>query len=129
MSEECPNDQVRLLIVDGHAYAYRAFFAIRKLNAPDGRATNAIYGFIKMLARERSRARPTHILVIWDGGLAAERMNLLPEYKAHRAEMPSDLEEQLDQIVAYLHAANIASLMKEGCEADDLIATLARQAA
>ena len=118
----------RLLIVDGHAYAYRAFFAIRSLSSPTGQATNAIYGFIRMLGKILERVRPTHVLVIWDGGLAAERMALLPEYKAQRAEMPADLRPQLDQIVAYLGAANVFSYCKESCEADDCIASMTRQA-
>src|SRR5687768_1308748 len=96
----------RLLIIDGHAYAYRAFYAIRELMAPDGFPTNAIYGFIKMLAKIHSWLRPTHQVVIWDGGLASERMAALPEYKATRKPMPSDLEKQLDGIAEYLRGAN-----------------------
>jgi DNA polymerase-1 len=57
-----------LLLVDGHAYAYRAFHAIRRLNGPDGRPTNAIFGFIKMLGRLRATVAPSHVAVIWDGG-------------------------------------------------------------
>jgi DNA polymerase I len=118
----------RLLIVDGHAFAYRAFFAIRSLSAPDGSATNAIYGFIRMLGRMQAKVRPSHLVVVWDGGLALERTTLHPEYKAQRPEMPRSLEQQLDQIVAYLCAANIFSLMHAGCEADDCIAALTRLA-
>lgn len=118
----------RFLIVDGHAYAYRAFYAIRELRSPAGEATNAIYGFIKMLAKLREKLAPTHLAVVWDGGLAAERKALLPEYKAQRPEMPTDLATQLDQMVDYLRAAGIASLCEDGVEADDRIATLACQA-
>jgi DNA polymerase I len=118
----------RLLIVDGHAYAYRAFYAIRSLSSPSGSATNAIYGFIRMLAKIRARLQPTHVAVVWDGGLAAERMTLLPAYKAQRPEMPSALEEQLDQIVEFLRAAGVFSFMKQAAEADDCIAAIARQA-
>lgn len=118
----------RLLIVDGHAYAYRAFFAIRSLSGPDGRATNAIYGFIKMLAKMRAAMKPTHWIVVWDGGLSAERVRALPGYKAQRPEMPADLSSQLDEIVGYLAAANIASFCRDGVEADDYIACLARAA-
>ena len=117
-----------LLIVDGHCYAYRAFFGMGPLRSPDGRPTQAIYGFIRMLGRIRERLCPSHLLVAWDGGLAEERKALLPEYKAHRAEMPADLRPQLDEIVNYLHAARIASWMKEGWEADDCIAATAGQA-
>ena len=118
----------RLLLIDGHAYAYRAFYAIRSLSSPMGEATNAIFGFIRMLIKAREKVAPSHILVIWDGGLAAERTALLPEYKSHRPEMPSDLRLQLDPIVAYLRAANIPSFIKDDCEADDCIAAVARQA-
>src|SRR5277367_3839442 len=118
----------RLLIVDGHAFAYRAFFAIRSLSSPDGAATNAIYGFIRMLGRMQPKVRASHLAVVWDGGLAVERMALLPEYKAQRPEMPRDLEKQLDEIVAYLHAAGFVSILQDSCEADDIIAALTRRA-
>jgi DNA polymerase I len=118
----------RLLIVDGHAYAYRAFYAIRELRSPSGRPTNAIYGFVKMLARMRAAIAPTHLIVVWDGGLSVERVAALPEYKAQRPEMPDDLESQLDGMVSYLKAAGIASFQGGGVEADDYIACLARHA-
>jgi DNA polymerase-1 len=135
-----------LLLVDGHAYAYRAFHAIRGLRSPDGRPTNAVFGFIKMVGRllgsdgcrvkrespstldPRPSARFTHAAVIWDGGLAAERVVALPQYKAQRPPMPEGLAEQLDGMVAWLKAAGIASFCRDGVEADDWIATLARQA-
>ncbi len=119
----------RLLIIDGHAYAYRAFHAIRSLHSPDGRPTNAIYGFVKMLAKLRAVVKPTHLIVVWDGGLSAERVEELPEYKAQRPEMPDDLKPQLDEMVRYLEAAGVASFCREGVEADDYIACLARRAA
>jgi DNA polymerase-1 len=118
----------RLLIIDGHAYAYRAFHAIRHLRSPDGRPTNAIYGFVKMLAKMRATVGPTHLIVVWDGGLCAERMAVLPEYKAQRSEMPEDLKPQFDEIADYLAAAGIASYCADGVEADDYIACLARHA-
>jgi|APGre2960657468_1045069.scaffolds.fasta_scaffold01060_8 DNA polymerase-1 len=118
----------RLLIVDGHAYAYRAFHAIRHLNSPDGSPTNAIYGFIKMLAKMRVVLLPTHLSVVWDGGLAAERMAALPEYKAQRPPMPDALAAQIDALQIYLAASGLASFCENGVEADDLIATQARQA-
>jgi DNA polymerase-1 len=118
----------RLLIIDGHAYAYRAFHAIRELRSPSGQPTNAIYGFIKMLVKMTAKIEPTHLIVVWDGGLCAERMTALPEYKAQRAEMPDDLKPQLDEIVSYLNAAAIASYCGEGVEADDYIACVARHA-
>ncbi|MGH7951404.1 MAG: 5'-3' exonuclease [Limisphaerales bacterium] len=118
-----------LLIIDGHAYAYRAFHAIRHLRSPSGQPTNAIYGFVKMLSKMRAAIKPTHLIVVWDGGLCADRMKALPEYKAQRAEMPDDLKPQLDEIVSYLEAAGIATFCRDGVEADDYIACLARRAA
>jgi DNA polymerase-1 len=118
----------RLLIIDGHAYAYRAFHAIRGLRSPGGQPTNAIYGFVKMLAKMRAAIEPTHLIVVWDGGLNAGRMAALPEYKAQRPGMPDDLRSQLDEIVGYLKAAGVASFCREGMEADDYIACLARRA-
>lgn len=118
----------RLLIVDGHAYAYRAFHAIRSLNAPDGSPTNAIYGFIKMLSKMQATLQPTHQSVVWDGGLCADRMKALPEYKSHRPPMPGDLERQLPEIESFLEASNVPSFMREGVEADDWIASQGRSA-
>jgi len=115
----------RLLIVDGHAYAYRAFHAIQKLNGPDGAPTNAIYGFIKMFVKMSATLKPTHHCVVWDGGLSAQRMEALPEYKIHRPAMPGDLERQLPEIEAYLEAACVPSFVNEGVEADDWIASQA----
>jgi DNA polymerase I len=122
---EAAAKRARLLIVDGHAYAYRAFHAIQKLNGPDGAPTNAIYGFIKMFAKMENTLKPTHHCVVWDGGLCAQRMEALPEYKSQRPAMPSDLERQLLEIDAYLSAANVPAFVNEGVEADDWIASQA----
>jgi DNA polymerase-1 len=91
--------------------------------------TNAVYGFVKMLAKMRAAIAPTHLIVVWDGGLSAVRMAALPEYKAQRPEMPDDLKPQFDEIVSYLKAAGVASFCGDGVEADDYIACLARRAA
>ena len=117
----------RLLIVDGHAYAYRSFHAIRHLNSPSGAPTNAIYGFIKTLGKMRDQLAPTHVAVIWDGGLHAQRMEAHPDYKAQRPPMPENLEKQIDGVVQYLEAAGMASFCREGVEADDWIARMARR--
>jgi len=119
----------RLLIIDGHAYAYRAFFAIRNLRSPSGQAANAIYGFIRMLAKMREAIAPTHLMVVWDGGLSAQRTALLPGYKAQRPEMPDELRPQFDEIRQYVAAAGLVDFCGEGVEADDYIACLARRAA
>jgi DNA polymerase I len=119
----------RLLLIDGHAYAYRAFHAIRSLHSPTGQPTNAIYGFIKMLEKMRTAVEPTHLMVVWDGGLSAERLAMLPGYKAQRPDMPEGLRAQLDGIRDYLAAAGMADFCGDGIEADDYIACLARHGA
>lgn len=116
----------RFLILDGHAYAYRAFHAIGSMSGPTGRPTNAIYGFVKMLQRLRGALEPTHVAVVWDGGLAAERLELLPGYKANRPAMPASLEQQILEILQWVEASGLRSFQVEGAEADDLIAALAR---
>jgi DNA polymerase-1 len=124
-----PNQARRMLIVDGHAYAYRAFHAIRSLNSPTGAPTNAIFGFIKMTQKMQVLLEPSHLAVVWDGGLAAERMSEHPEYKTQRPPMPDDLETQIERITCWLQAAGLLSLCAEGVEADDWIASIARNAA
>lgn len=118
----------RLLIVDGHAYAYRAYYAIRELSSPDGAPTNAIYGFIKMLGKLQLQLAPSHAVVVWDGGLSSERTVEHPGYKAQRPPMPESLGQQIDQIGEYLAAAGVSSVCREGVEADDWIAAFAGKA-
>ena len=120
--------QMRLLIIDGHAFAYRAFFAIRGLSSPSGQPTNAIYGFIKMLEKLEASFLPSHTVVVWDGGLDEDRVEGLVDYKAQRDPMPDDMEVQLDEIVTYLEANGIASVCNDGIEADDRIGQLAKRA-
>jgi DNA polymerase-1 len=119
----------RLLLVDGHAYAYRAFHAIRQLNSPSGRPTNAIYGFLKMLGKMQAQLAPSHVAVVWDGGLAAERLAEHPDYKTNRPPMPAELDEQIPAIAGWLLASGLASCERQGVEADDWIAAIARAAA
>lgn len=118
-----------LLIVDGHNVAYRSFFALPPLNAPDGRPTQAVLGFVRQLDHWVGHWAPTHVCVAFDGGLPADRMILHEHYKAQRKPMPPDLRSQFALIEAYLDCARIARLRLEGQEADDLIGTLATQAA
>ena len=116
-------------MVDGHAYAYRSFHAIRELSSPSGAPTNAIYGFLKAIGKMQSQLSPSHLVVIWDGGLAAERIAAHPEYKAQRPPMPDSLDQQIDGIKGWLQAAGLASMCHEGVEADDWIGALALRAA
>lgn len=112
-----------LLIIDGHAYAYRAFHAIRSLNSPSGQPTNAIFGFVKMTERMIQSLEPTHVLVAWDGGLAPERTGLHPEYKAQRPPTPDALAIQLPQIQHWVDLKGLAQIERDDIEADDWIAT------
>jgi DNA polymerase I len=117
-----------ILLVDGHAYAYRAYHAIRDLRSPEGKPTNAIFGFVKMLARLRALTSPEYVAVLWDGGLSSERVELLPEYKAQRPPMPDGLAEQIEQITEVLGPIGVRSVEREGVEADDLVASVAKNA-
>ncbi len=119
---------MRLLIIDGHAFAYRAFYAIRGLMSPTGQPTNAIYGFINMLAKLEAQVLPTHSVVVWDGGLDEGRVEELDDYKAQRDPMPDEMEVQLDAMVEYLEAEGWASVCDDGIEADDRIGQLSRHA-
>jgi len=119
----------RLVLIDGMAVVYRAFFAIRELSTSSGRPTNAVYGFIRMVEQARQWWGPTHWAVVFDGGLPVERTDRLEEYKAQRAPMPDALRSQLPTVNEYLELAGIASFREEGQEADDLIASAAVWAA
>lgn len=117
-----------LLLVDGLAMAYRAFYAIPELTARDGRPTNALFGFIRMLQQLEPRWAPASQLVVFDGGLPEERMARLPTYKAQRPRMPEALSAQLEAIEEYLGVAQRAALRVPGQEADDVMATVATRA-
>ena len=90
---ESSSPQSRLLLVDGHYYLYRSFFAIRGLTNSRGEPVNAIYGFVKALRRMIADLKPDYAAVVWDAGLPERRTLLQPQYKQHRDEMPDDLED------------------------------------
>ena len=118
-----------MLIVDGTAVAYRAFYAVRDLSARDGTPTNALFGFIRMLRQLEARWKPDRVVVAFDGGSPAHRLEKCPAYKAQRAPMPDDLRSQLPRINEFLAAAGIPMVLLKGQEADDVMATLAGRAA
>jgi DNA polymerase-1 len=113
----------RILLVDGHYYLYRSFFAIRGLTNSKGEPTNAIYGFVKALRRMLSDLKPDYAAVVWDAGLPERRTQLQPEYKQQRDEMPDDLEVQQEPIQRIVPLLGVASVFLENHEADDLIAS------
>lgn len=109
--------------------AYRAFYAVRGLSTRAGRPTNALFGFVRMLKQLEAHWRPDRIVVAFDGGSPAHRLEKCPEYKAQRAPMPDELRSQLPLINAFLEAAGVPMVLLKGQEADDVIATLADRAA
>ncbi len=122
--------QGRLLLLDGHSLAYRAFFAlpIENFSTTTGQPTNAVYGFTAMLINVLRDEKPTHVAVAFDRGEPTFRHEQYVEYKANRRETPEDFRSQLSLIFEVLDALGIRRLSAPGYEADDLIATLATQA-
>lgn len=114
---------MKLLLVDGHYYVYRSFFAIRELSNSRGEPTNAIYGFVKTLRRMVKDLQPDLGAVIWDMGVPKRRVELQPSYKEQRAEMPDLMRPQLSQIQEIVPMLGFASLGLPDTEADDLMAT------
>ena len=123
--------QDRLLLLDGHSLAYRAFFAlpIENFSTVTGQPTNAVYGFTAMLINVLRDEKPTHLAVAFDRGEPTFRHEQYVEYKANRRETPEDFRSQLSLIFEVLDALGVRRLSAPGYEADDLIATLATQAA
>ncbi len=121
----------RLLLLDGHSLAYRAFFALppENFSTTTGQPTNAVYGFTAMLINVLRDEQPTHVAVAFDRGEPTFRHEQYVEYKANRRETPADFRSQLSLIFEVLDALGVARLSVPGYEADDIIATLATQAA
>jgi DNA polymerase-1 len=119
---------MRLLLVDGHYYAYRSFFAIQGLKNSKGEPTNAVFGFVKALRKMLSDLKPDLAAVVWDAGLPERRMELLPSYKQQREETPGDLKLQFPVIEEAVAALGAHNTSLGGHEADDLIAAYAAAA-
>jgi len=116
---------MRLLLVDGHYYLYRSFYAIRGLSNSRGEPTNAIYGYTKALRKMIADVKPDRMAVIWDRGMPARRTELQPAYKQNRTEMPEDLRKQEEPIQQLCTLLGLTNLSLPDTEADDLIATYA----
>jgi len=121
----------RLLLLDGHSLAFRAFFALppENFSTTTGQPTNAVYGFTAMLINVLRDEQPTHVAVAFDRSEPTFRHEQYVEYKATRTESPADFRNQLSLIFEVLDALGIARLSVPGYEADDVIATLATEAA
>ncbi len=120
----------KLLLVDGHSLAYRAFFAlpVENFSTTTGQPTNAVYGFTSMLINTLRDEKPTHIAVAFDVSRKTFRTEVFPEYKANRAASPSEFKGQVDLIIEVLDAMKIPAIKVDGFEADDILATLTTQA-
>ncbi|MFV2086744.1 DNA polymerase I [Micromonospora sp. LOL_021] len=123
------DDASRLLLLDGHSLAYRAFFAlpVENFSTSTGQPTNAVYGFTSMLINVLRDERPTHIVVAFDVSRRSFRTERYAEYKAGRSESPADFAGQVSLVQEVLAALRIPYVSKDNYEADDVIATLAGQ--
>ncbi|MEE6274599.1 DNA polymerase I [Georgenia sp. MJ206] len=121
----------RLLLIDGHSMAFRAFFAlpVENFSTSTGQPTNAVYGFTSMLINLLAAEEPTHLAVAFDAGRTTFRTEEYSEYKATRDATPEPFSGQVPLIVEVLTAMGIPSLTKENFEADDILATLATRGA
>jgi DNA polymerase-1 len=120
----------RLLLLDGHSLAYRAFFAlpVENFSTTTGQHTNAVYGFTAMLINVLRDEQPTHLAVAFDVSRQTFRSETYSEYKANRSKSPDEFQGQVSLIKEVLNALRIPFLEKDGFEADDIIGTLATQA-
>jgi DNA polymerase-1 len=121
-------DEAVLMLLDSYGLVYRAFFALPVLTTTKGMPINAAYGFTQMLTKLIADEKPTHVIATFDKGLPHARVALYRDYKAHRETMPDDLRSQFALVRRILDVFGIPQLEMEGEEADDVIATLARQA-
>jgi DNA-directed DNA polymerase len=118
------------MLIDGHSMAFRAFYALptEKFTTSTGQATNAIYGFLSMLATLLHDEQPTHVAVAFDVGRTTFRTEMFPDYKAQRDETPPEFISQIPILKNLLAALGITTIEKPNYEADDIIATLATTA-
>ena len=125
-----PSASKRVLLIDGHSMAYRAFFALPSENftTAQGQHTNAIYGFATMLLSLLTTEKPTHVAVAFDVSRKTFRSEIFPEYKANRAKTPDEFRSQMSYLHDLVSAFGITTFEVDGFEADDIIATIAKQA-
>jgi DNA polymerase-1 len=119
----------KLCLVDGSSYLYRAFHALPSLTDSHGHPTGAIFGVANMLRRLIESERPDHVAVVFDAPGKNFRHEMYPDYKANRPPMPDDLRCQIEPLYELIDAMGVRRVAIEGVEADDVIATLARQGA
>lgn len=115
----------RWLLIDGFNLIYRCFFATPALTRADGFPTNALHGWVKSIWRLMDQEKPDHTVVFFDLGGSQDRLALHPQYKAQRAEMPADLERQIEPVKVVTRALGLAAIEQDGVESDDLLASCA----
>jgi len=120
----------RLLLIDGHSMAYRAFYALPPENftTASGQHTNAIYGFATMLLSLLVNEKPTHVAVAFDVSRKTFRSEIFPQYKANRASTPDEFRSQMTYLHELVSSFGISTFEIEGYEADDILGTIAKQA-
>jgi DNA polymerase I len=120
----------KLMLIDGHSIAYRAFYAlpVENFSTQTGQHTNGVFGFTSMLINVLRDENPTHVGVAFDVSRRTFRSQVYPDYKANRSKTPDEFSGQLDLVKEVLNALNIVYIEKDGYEADDVIGTLATQA-
>src|SRR3954470_20905931 len=125
-----PGARPRLLLLDGHSLAYRAFFAlpVENFSTTTGQPTNAVYGFTSMLINILRDEKPTHLAVAFDVGRKTFRSEIFADYKANRSESPTDFRGQVSLVQEVLAALHVPVITAENYEADDVIATLTVEA-
>ena len=122
------NKENRLILIDGSAYIFRAYYGLPPMNRADGTPINAVFGFTNMLVKLIEDYRDDKMIVIFDASRFNFRNKIYKEYKANRGETPEDLIPQFDIIRKCVDAFKIPQLEIEGYEADDIIATYSKLA-
>jgi DNA polymerase I len=106
---------MRVYLIDGYSLLYRAFYALpQSIATSSGLPTNALYGFTSMVLKLLDSEEEVGIGVVWDGGMPAFRLEIFPEYKAHRSAMPEELKVQLDHLDEILESMNVPAIRAEG---------------
>ena len=116
----------KIFLIDGSGFIFRAFYAIPSLKRKDGLSVNALFGFVNMLLKMQSMFGADKVCVLFDSKQKTFRHNLYDEYKANRKEMPEELALQIPMIHEFCRIIGFTNLIKEGVEADDLIASLCK---
>ena len=122
-----PQDEKKLIIIDGNALLHRAYHAIRPLTDSQGKLVNALYGFGRILNKIIKDLKPDYLAVAWDRREKTFRHEVYKEYKATREKKPQELYDQIEMIKELLSCYNIPSYEMVGFEADDILGTIAEK--